>query len=500
MLVGAFVILIVGASIYVGLFFDANRFKPQVEEAAAKAAGMTLKINGDLSLKVFPRIHLAVKDIHLSKSKSEILAAQDLEVTPELFPFLLHRKIIIDNVTLVDPKIHVEKSASGRMNFEPTQQAGTAGPYKVTQAEASEQTEAAPGEIHSVRIKNGDISYMDQKTGQNIRINDLDVNLSGISWNQPDLVKSLTFHGDIDAKSIQLKSKTDVKTVSNLNVRIRDERGLIHLDPTEVSIFGGTIKGNAQLDLRGSIPKIELSQTASHIDLDQAAPKIKSKISGTVDADVKLTSQGNDAQSLTKTLNGTVQVHSKDLATSINVASIASDLKAAKGLDLVGVGTAIGKVAGQAAGVVGGPESPSKPSNAIRTLVANWDIKQGIANAKDVALSTENTTVAFKGDVNLVDKKYQNFFVATVDPKGCSKQKVEIGGPLDSPKPVLGSVGKQIAESYLGQAGGMLGQEGSKLGGLFGKKEEPKPGTNTPAEKGKETCDQFYSGSALHTG
>lgn len=499
MLVGALVILIVGASIYVGLFFDANRFKPQIEEAAAKAAGMTLKINGDLSLKVFPRVHLAVKDIHLSKSKSEILAAQDLEVTPELFPFLLHKKIIIDNITLVDPKVHVEKSASGRMNFEPTQQAGTAGPYKVTRA--PEESESAPGEIHSIRIKNGDISYIDHSNGQTIQMNDLGVNLSGISWNQADLMKSLTFHGDVDAKSLELKSKTDVKTASNLNIRIRDDHGLIHLDPTAVSIFGGTIKGNALLDLRSSIPKIELAQTAENIDLDQAAPKIKSKVSGTVDADVKLTASGNDAQSMTKSLNGTVLVHSKNLATSVNVDSVASDLKAAKGLDLVGVGTAVGKVAGQAAGIVGGSgESTSKPSNAIRTLVANWDVKQGIANAKDVAISTKATTLAFKGDVNLVDKKYQNFFVATVDPKGCSKQKVELGGPLDSPKPVLGSVGKQVAESYLGQAGGVLGEEGSKLGGLFGKKEEAKPGSNAPAEKGKEACDQFYSGSALHTG
>jgi len=496
MLLGALVILIGGAALYVGLFFDANHYKPQIEAAVAKASGMTLTIGGDLSLKVFPRVHLAVKDIHLSKSKSEILAAQDLEVTPELFPFVLHNKIIIDNVTLLDPRIHVEKSASGRMNFEPTQQAGTAGPYKVTKAGAEEQTEAAPGEIHSIQIKNGDISFADQSKGQNIQVNGLDVNLSNISWNQVDPMKSLTFHGDVDAKSVQLKSKTDVKTASNLKLGLRDDRGLIHLDPTEVGIFGGTINGNAKLDLRGSVPKIELAQTASNIDLDQAAPKMKGKISGTVDADVKLTGSGKDVAALTKTLTGTVLVHSKDIKTQVNVDTVASKLNTLKNLDLTSVASVAGKVMGQQAGIAGGTGNPSQPGSPIRILVADLDVHQGIATTKDVAIATEKTTVAFKGDLNLVDQKYQNFYVATVDDKGCSKQKVEIGGPLDSPKPILGSAGKQIAESYLGSA---VGSAESKLGGLFGgNKAQPK--SNAPAEKKAGVCDQFYSGSALHTG
>ena len=222
-----------------------------------------------------------------------------------------------------------------------------------------------------------------------------------------------------------------------------------------------------------------------------------------MEAAVNLSASGNDVQSLTKMATGTVKIHSEDITTSVNVDSLAANLKTAQGMDLVGVGASLfssplGQVTGQAAGTVGGSAPPEK--NAIRKLVLDWNIKQGIAEAKDVAFATEKTTVAFKGDVNLVEKKYQNFFVATVDPKGCAKNKVEVGGSLDKPRPVAASLGKQIAQSYLGQAGGAIGSEGSKIAGLFGgKKEESKPQGNPPAKDASSGCDQFYSGTVIQS-
>jgi hypothetical protein len=499
-LVGALVVLVIG----VGLFFDVNHYKPEIEGAVAKATGMNLKIDGKISLKMIPYVRVSLDEVHLSNAGSELFDVKTLEVTPRLFPFLLHREVVIGKVSLISPKVLIEKSASGRMNFETAKKSNAPAPSHAS-AQASGSA-GAPAEVHSIGISNGSVAYLDHSTGQNIQITGLNIDLSGISLNTnaADKMKSLRFHGNVDAQSLKLQTKSGVTTASNLKIKVRDDDGLIRLDPTQVGIFGGKAQGNAQIDLRSAVPKIELSQNASGIDIDQAAPQLKSKLSGSVDAVVKITASGKDADAITKTMNGTVSVRSKNIATSVDVDGLAGKLKSAQGMDLVGLGSSflsskVGKATTQAAGVAGGAE---QPKNLIRDLVSDWNINNGIAQTKDVAFATAKTTVAFKGDLNLVDKKYQNFYVATVDPKGCSKNKVEVGGSLDSPRPVAGSVGKQLSESYLGSAGSALGSEGSQIAGLFGgKKEEPKAGANPPTkESTTKKCDQFYSGSAIHTG
>ena len=494
-LAGTLVVFAVGVS----LFFDVNRYKPQIENALAQATGMKLNIKGKATLKVFPKLRVALNDVHLSNAGREFFEAKELEVSPQAVPFLFQRKVIVNKVSLLSPKIHIEKSASGRMNFQTA---------KTSPPKSSKSAIGGPGggpvKIGSIRIKNGDLTYKNDSLGQTIQVGGVNVDLSGISWDgqAADTMKSLSFRGDVEAQSLKVATKTGTRTASNLKATVRDDHGFIHLGPTEVNIFGGVTQGNAQIDLRSAAPKIEIAQTASGIDLAQAAPKLKNKLSGSVDGSVKLTGSGTDVQALTKTMSGTISIHSQNVATSVDIDGLAAKLKSAQGMDLVGLGASLlssplGEAAGQAAGIAGGS---AQPKTAIRKLISDWSINKGIASVKDVAFSTAKTTVAFKGDLNLIDKKYQNFYVATVDQQGCVKNKVEVGGPLDRPRPVAGSVGKQLSESYLGSAGSALGSTGSQIAGIFGGKEEPKAGTSPAPKKGSEGCDQFYSGSAINAG
>jgi len=243
---------------------------------------------------------------------------------------------------------------------------------------------------------------------------------------------------------------------------------------------------------------------------------------------MNLTAQGKDQAALTKTSNGTVSIHSKDITlTGFDLDGMAGKLKTGQGLGMVNIGSslmsgplapALGK-AGSAAGTVagkaeGGAAAASKTE--IKTLVSDWKITNGVAQAQDAAISTGKHTIAFKGDVNLISKTYQNFYIATVDPKGCAEQKVEIEGPLGSPKPNAGSAATQVAQSYLGKGigsgGSALGNEGKNIAGLFTGKSPLKP--ETPPATSKEPskdqasagkpapagCDPFYKGAAIQTG
>jgi hypothetical protein len=505
-LVGALVVLMIG----IGLFFDVNRYRPQIENAVAKATGMSLKINGKASLKMFPVVRVRLEEVHLSNGGSEFFVARELEIAPRLIPFLLRRQVMIGKVSLVSPKISVEKSPSGRLNFETAGNPAVPGSSAGTDSGSAPGT--APGEVRSIGITNGDFAYKDRSTGQSAEITGLNVDLSGISWNtQPadtkDMMNSISFHGGVEADSFKVTTKTGTTAASKLKATLRDDHGLVRVDSTEVSIFGGMARGDTQIDLRSGTPKIEITQNASGIDLAQAAPQLKTKLSGSVDISVRLTGSGKDVQALTKTMSGTLSIHSQNIATNVDVDGLAAKLKTAQGMDLVGIGSSIFSsplgqaAASQAAGIAGGAPPPK---TAIRNLVSDWNINNGIAEAKDVAIATAKTTVAFKGDLNLIDKKYQNFYIATVDQKGCAKNKVEVGGPLSSPRPVAGSMGKQLSESYLGSASSALGSAGSQIAGIFGGKAEPKSApkgrTNLPPKEVAQGCDEFYSGSVMNAG
>jgi hypothetical protein len=484
--------LIIVLAIGIGLFFDVNRYKPQIESSAAKATGMELKINGDASLRLFPHIHVSLKDVHLSNRGSELFAASELKISSRLLPFLLHRKVVVDQISLISPKVKIVKSAHGQMNFETAQNKSEAssGP---SQQGPSRQSRQPSGSVRSVIIKDGELAYVDQSTGKTTQANGVSADFSRITWGA-DPMKSLSLTGDIRAQSL----RAGTLVASNVKAGIKDRQGLITLAPTEVSVFGGTVQGSVRADLRSSSPKLEVAQTASHIDLSQALAGSKNSINGFINASVQLAGTGATVDALTQSAKGEFSLNGRDLTLHhVDVDALASQLKSAQGLDLIHLGSALlaGPLAQtldhQAAGTAGGaPETESK----VRNLVSDWNLSQGVATAKDVALSTDKTMIAFSGKVHLLSKKLQDFYIATVDPKGCTKQKVEIGGTLSEPRPLVGSFAQQLGRSYVGSAGSALGSVGSSIAGVFGGKPQ---GQSAPAPAG---CDRFYSGSLAQAG
>jgi len=529
LLLGAGVLfgIIVIAAVVIAMSFDVNKYKPQIETAVNKATGMELKINGKASLKILPTIHIALNDVHFRNpaqheagTAGELFSAKEISVSPQALPFIKNRQIIVNQVSLISPKIQVEKSKAGKFNFE-TAQTSTPPPGKtkaIAKQAAGTEAPAAPSQVHSIVIKDADLTYVDKTSGQTVHLTDATINLSDIALNG----KQLTLRGDFKAKSL----KAGEWSATDLSSKFRDDKGLINLDPTELTTYGGKITGKAQIDMRSATPKLQIEQNAPHVDLAQVYGK--GKLEGFAEAKMNLTAQGKDQAALTKTSNGTVSIHSKDITlTGFDLDGMAGKLKTGQGLGMVNIGSslmsgplapALGK-AGSAAGTVagkaeGGAAAASKTE--IKTLVSDWKITNGVAQAQDAAISTGKHTIAFKGDVNLISKTYQNFYIATVDPKGCAEQKVEIEGPLGSPKPNAGSAATQVAQSYLGKGigsgGSALGNEGKNIAGLFTGKSPLKP--ETPPATSKEPskdqasagkpapagCDPFYKGAAIQTG
>lgn len=98
-------------------------------------------------------------------------------------------------------------------------------------------------------------------------------------------------------------------------------------------------------------------------------------------------------------------------------------------------------------------------SSRIGKLVSAWEIKQGRAQAKDVAMAADQNRVALQGGLDLVTKRFDNLTVALIDARGCAQVQQQINGSLQKPTVEKPSVFKALtgpARTLLKMGKGLL--------------------------------------------
>ena len=503
--IAAIVSAVFAIGISIGLLFDINHYKPQIEAAVAKATGMEVKIERKVSLKIFPAIRIVLVNVHISNRGSQLFEVNEIQLFPHLMPFLLRREVLVDQNALEKPKVSIEKSIHGHSNYETNRYTKTT-PSKHSKSGAR-VTAGLSGQIQSVKIHQGTFSYKDDASGEELEIQGIDAQLADIAWKKSgneskegvDLMKSVTFQGHLRAQSIQ----GDSLGASDFKARLRADQGILYLDSTEVRFLGGVIQGSGQIDLRKLVPTVELIQKAQNIDLSQIPTSGRGQISGIAEAAIDLTVRGKDIRSIVRTMNGEISIHSQNITYSgVDIDETAHKFKVTQGMDLINLGSFL--MAGPLAPLVEQPSQgiheSSKAKSIVRNLVSDWHISNGFAQAKDVAFSTSKTIVAFKGSLNLINQTYRDFSIATVDSKGCAKTVVEIAGSLKKPYRVASSVEEQLAEKALEKGKSVLDSAGTQIAGIFEDKLNSITGADSTDKKQSSNCQLFYSGEALKTG
>jgi AsmA protein len=110
----------------------------------------------------------------------------------------------------------------------------------------------------------------------------------------------------------------------------------------------------------------------------------------------------------------------------------------------------------------------------IPRLVSEWTVRDGVADAGDVAFSTGKNRIALKGKLDLVNGRFVDVTVAALDEKGCAKIRQKISGPFGDPRMDKTSVLQSFAEPILGA----FGRAGKLLG--------------------ISSCEPFYTGTVQH--
>jgi len=458
-LVGLLVLALVAATLL--LFVNANAYKPQLEATVSRALGMEVKVEGSLRISFFPGLILTLQGVHVRNHGVEIASAAEARLGIDIFP-LLQKKVRVDSIVLKNPTISIEREGDGQFNF-------------VTAATVGEGLPTL--NLSSVSLTDGILHYADKQSGKVFEAGNCGLQLHHLQLSQgksPDLMKDLAFTGDLTCGEIRINDFT----VSDLKVSANGKDGVFYLQPVTMQVFDAQGTGSIHADFSGAVADYSIHYSLPQFQIAEFFKTLSpQKIAeGRMDFSVDLALQGRTAAEMRRTLEGDISLRGKDLTLKgHNLDKEFSRFESSQHFNLVDVGAVF--FAGPLGLVVTKGYNftsllqRSGGSSEIRTLVSDWKVERGVAQAQDVALATDKNRIALHGGLDFINDKFDDVTVAVIDAKGCVKVRQKIGGSFQ--KPVVEN--QSLVKTLTGPVWKLL-KTGRKL---------------FPAGK----CDVFYAGS-----
>ena len=465
---GLFALLILAAVALV-LFVDVNAHKPRLEAAASDALGMEVRIGGRMGVGFFPGFHVTLEDVRIRNRGLDVASAGEAILGIALLP-LLHKEVRIVKIGMKRPRISIEQDRDGKFNFEkPEEEAG-----KKT-AEEDKGTGFSL-DVKRIFLSDGALIFADKKTGDVLEAGDFNLDVSRLRFNggkTPDPLKNVSFLAEFSCKEF----RKGTLAVSNLEVHIEGKDGALDLDPVTMRLFGGRGSGSLRADLSGSVPRYHIRYALSKFRIEEFLKALSPKKGGegSMDFSSSLSTQGKTANEMKRNANGEVSLRGENLTLDgVDLDRTFSRYEASQSFNLVDIGAFF--IAGPFGPLItkgynfGSLFAGSGGSSRIRALVSDWKVERGIAQAKDVAMATNENRIALVGSLDFVNERFNDVTVAVVDGEGCAKVRQKIHGPFR--KPEVDKV------SVLQSAAGPLLNLFKQAGKLF-----------------RGPCEVFYAGS-----
>ena len=425
-------------------------FTPRIEAAASTALGMDVRIKGGIGIALFPDFGLTLKGVNMRNKGLDVVTVETMRIGLKLIP-LARSEIRIIRVGLVKPVFSIVGSKNERFNLEK--------PGRTS-------WEKLLG-VKKISISQGSLVYTDETSGEKIEVGGLDLsirNLSSSGTDRSEPFKNISFTGDIRCKTLKIHNFT----LMNLVMRAAGEKGILDINPVSMNIFGGTGNGSIHVDMTGPSPHYRVIYTLNRVRIEEllqqySLKKIPRKtIEGPIDFSADLAAVGKSADEVKRSLNGSLSLNGENLMLyNIDIDALIMKYERSQNFNLVDVG----------AFFLAGPFGPAitksynftslyKESQGgkgiIRKLVSDWKVKNGIAEARDVALASKKQRVAMKGGLNLINERFVDVTIAALDKRGCAVYSEKVRGPFRNPqiekksifKSITGSVSNPIEDAW----------------------------------------------------
>lgn len=172
-ILGVVILLVVGFILLV----DPNQFKPSIE-SLAKKQGVLLKIDGDLSWKLWPSIGLGLESVSVASAQTpdkQLAKVEQMSLLLAIKP-LLSGSFQSDHIVISGLDINLLVDKNGKTNWEFVSE-NTA----TDQTTSDASTSALDVNINKISLSNSHLLYQDASAKSRIELSGLDLQLSGVN-------------------------------------------------------------------------------------------------------------------------------------------------------------------------------------------------------------------------------------------------------------------------------------------------------------------------------
>jgi len=397
--------------------------KPQLEAAASDSLGMEVKIGGRLLMQYFPSVGMTLEDARIRSHDAELVAAKEVRLGIELVS-LLRRQVRIPTIELKHVTISVERGRDGKLNF--------GGPALGT---------GTLPNIDSTDVSLTDLTfiYTNRQAGTSVHAGSCNVEATDLrvaATTAGDLVKSMSMSAKVSCEQI----KTKDLPMTDVRFAVDASKGVFEARNVTMRAFGGQGTAAVRADFSGSVPAYRVHAVLSKFRLAEFSKNFSQKKigEGLLDLSTDLTMTGKNADEMTRTSSGAASLHGTGLTLEGgDLDDELSHYKSTQRFSLVDLGAFL--LAGPIGlAVTKGYDyakvfSSSGGSSQIQTFISEWHVERGVAQAKDVAMTTKANRIALKGNLDFVNESFQDVTVAVLSKQGCATMEQKVHGPFSHP-------------------------------------------------------------------
>lgn len=198
-------------------------------------------------------------------------------------------------------------------------------------------------------------------------------------------------------------------------IKIKGKNGMFTVDPVELKGYGGNINVRARLDVQADRPKAGVNIDMANIMIHPLLNDLMKKgfLEGTIKAEMALTMEGDDPNTIKKTLNGEGIIHVTDGSiVGINLINMMRNVKAAFKVD----------------------QETEKTKTDFSELLVPFTVSNGVVNISGARLDSPLLHVTATGSANLVTEtlnmRLEPKMVATLRGQEDTKKRSEIMVPV----------------------------------------------------------------------
>ena len=212
---GGVVVLAALALVAAMLVVDGAFVKTRLERMMKEDKQRTLRIEGDPKLSLFPNLAISLGRTTLSEraGDKEFLSLDAMSVSVGVLP-LLSREVEVDRFSIAGLKVNVVRARDGSLNFADL----AAAPAGTPEAAPAEGKAPPKVRIAELKIEHTQLAYRDEKTGQELRINDLNLKTGRL---EDDTPSDIVFSAHVTGKRPEADMRAQLAGAASLNLARR---------------------------------------------------------------------------------------------------------------------------------------------------------------------------------------------------------------------------------------------------------------------------------------